>query len=256
MCLLHDGMDSGACICHACTRGQPKSRGAIPASAIFWAALTATFFASCAILPAAFAIEAEDRPVATAGCIGQSFETCIDSVKRFIAVNADARAPDFSPDIQGKIPATARANFDSANLFDPQAIGQLTYSFFAVFGRNERIKSISVSIHNGFVAHARTEADYEATGIYQAVAGVAKGQCAMSEADFYKLFDASRRGKTSYYTEFDTGHYTTKDLIGEAKPIFASGLHVKFSTHAMEGADLVSETNLSGTDVSTWLDLR
>jgi hypothetical protein len=70
--------------------------------------------------------------------------------------------------------------------------------------------------------------DYEATGIYDAVAAVAKSQCAMSKTDFYKLFDA----KTRYHTEFDTTHYILKDIIGEAKPIEACGLHVKFSSHA------------------------
>jgi hypothetical protein len=191
-----------------------------------------------------------------AGCIGQTFETCIDSVKRFIRVDSDASGPDFSADIQGRIPTSARANFHSANFGDPSAIGQLVYSFFVEFGANRRIKSLSVSIDNGFVALARTEADYEATGIYVAVAAVAKGQCAMSKTDFYKLFDANTRGKTRYHTEFDTTHYTLKDIIGEAKPIEACGLHIKFSSHAMEGADLVSESNLSGTDVSTWLDIK
>jgi hypothetical protein len=228
----------------------------IQASAISWVAAITTFLAGCVETPTASVSEAESRPAATAGCIGQTFETCIDSVKRFIRVDSDKSGPDFSPDIHGKIPTSARANFDSANLYDPNAIGQLTYSFFAEFGANQRIKSISVLIHNGFVALARTEGDYESTGIYEAVAGVAKGQCAMSRADFYKLFDANRRGKTSYHTEFDTTHYTTRDLIGETRPIFACGLHVKFSNHSMEGADLVSESNLSGTDVATWLDVK
>jgi hypothetical protein len=233
------------------------SLGPIRASPIWWAALIATSLAACVDTPTASLSEAESRPAATAGCIGQTFETCIDSVKRFIPVKADASGPDFSPDIQGKVPTTARASFNSANFGDPSAIGQLVYFFFVEFGANRRIKSLSVSINNGLVALARTEADYEATGIYDAVAAVAKGQCAISKLDFYKSFDAATRGKTRYHTEFDTTtHYTLRDLIGEAKPMEACGLHVRFRSHLMEGADLVSESNLSGTDVSTWLEIK
>jgi hypothetical protein len=232
------------------------SRSSIRAGPISWVALIATFLAACVDTPTASLSETQSKPAAMAGCIGQTFEACIDSVKRFIPIKADASGPDFSPDVQGKVPTSARASFDSANFGDPNAIGQLAYFFFVEVGANRRIKSLSVSIDNGLVALARTEADYEATGIYDAVAAAAR-QCAISKIEFYKLFDAATRDKTRYHTEFDnTTHYILRDLIGEAKPIEACGLHVKFSSHMMEGADLVSETNLSGTDVSTWLEIK
>jgi hypothetical protein len=233
------------------------SHGSIRASPISWAALIATSLAACVDTPSASLSDADVTPTATAGCIGQTLEICIDSVKRFIPVKSGASGPDFSPDVQGKVPTSASATFNSANFGDRNAVGQLVYSFFVELGANRRIKSLSVSINNGLVALARTEADYEATGIYEAVAAVAKGQCAISKLDFYKSFDAATRGKTRYHTEFDTTtHYTLRDLIGEAKPIEACGLHVGFRSHVMEGADLVSESNLSGTDVSTWLEIR
>ena len=72
------------------------------------------------------------------------------------------------------------------------------------------------------------------------MAAVAKGECQLSQNEFYKLFDANTRGKTSYHTEFDD---TGRNSIGTAKPIAACGLHVQFSSHTMRDVNLISESN-------------
>ena len=204
--------------------------------------------------PDTYLTAVERRPTSTAGCIGQTLETCVDSVRRFIPVDSDGSGPDFSRDIQGKIPTSGRASFSSANLSDPKAFGrQLIYSFLPEFGADQRIRSVSVSIQNSTVALARTEAEYAGSGIYRAVAAVAKGECQLSQNEFYKLFDANTRGKTSYHTEFDD---TGRNSIGTAKPIAACGLHVQFSSHTMRDVNLISESNPSGFAVSGSLDLK
>jgi len=229
---------------------------AIRVSSMFWAAFTATILAGCGEPIATLLPETGKLPTASTGCLGQKLESCVDSVRRFIPVNAPSNGPNFSPDIQGKIPTSARTNFDSANIYDQTAIGQPTYAFFAEFGANQRIKSMSIMLDNIRTITARTEEDYEKTGIYEAVEAVAQGDCATSKADFYKLFDAATRGKMNYHKEVETTHYIMEDHIGAAKPLYVCGLHIKYSTHAMEGADLVSSSNLSGTSVASWLEIN
>jgi hypothetical protein len=178
----------------------------------------------------------------TPGCIGQDKYTCVATLAQKLAIADNYALKDSNLfaetkyDVNGRPLTGSKVTF---NGYAPSAKGDSLHNhtvFELTLGRDGTVSSVEANLPKD-PTFARTQDEYDATGVYETVSAVTANTCpALSRAEVAKWIENtikpnSRFGPRKHWSEPDRGHAT--DLFSK-KTTFCGRT---FGFHAIYGTE-------------------